>query len=216
MFTKRPNAFLLFLLTLSVAFGTAQGLITHAHGKTPAYWFAYAGVAGLFSIVLGGWYVYDIILDLRDKQRDIDTRTARLRELQAAAKLTPEQAKLVPITGVGSEIDTLLEHGEFVYYLMTPEGRVPLDWVREFIRDSGVIYLRAINTWSEGTVGYDYATWLTNWFVNKGFALPHQGPHPAQWKTEQTKAEICQLFGVEWQVPSIGMGEFRSLSKDET
>lgn len=211
-YRTRPNGYTTFMLTFLAIMSVAQGIRVARNGGDPTLWFAFFTVAGGVGFVLSVLYIVDCVLDLRERNRDINTRTARLRELEAASKLTPEQATVVPVVGMDPEVDAALDGNMlFTYYLMTPEGRIPLEWVREFVLDSGIIYLRAINTYSEGTVGYNYAVWLTNWFVNKGFAFPHNGPHPAQWKTEQTKALVAKLFGVEWEMPNLGMGDFRSV-----
>ena len=125
------------------------------------------------------------------------TITPRLMELQAAARLTPEQAKVVPQMAYNTEIGLIPGADEEPHYVLyTAGGSVPLDWIYDFLMDSGVTYLRSINTYADKTPGRMYAQLFTDWCIRMGLAVPHNGPHSAAWINEHAKSRCARMLRI--------------------
>ena len=133
--------------------------------------------------------------DMERMQRE--TITPRLAELQAAAALSPEQARLVPAMEFQAHlVMTTADQGP-MYSLECPGGLVPYEWAVDYLKDCGQWDLREIRSYPDGTHGRMYARMVTDWAIQKHLALPSVGNHPARWVTEHSKARALQLVGVE-------------------
>lgn len=152
-----------------------------------------AGCAATFI----NWAVWSI--GQRDEERKrMETITPRLMELQAAARLSPEQARLVPALAYRGHVVATATTEGLSYSLECPGGLVPYEWAVDFVKNCGQTDLQPVRNWSDGTHGRMYAQMVTEWCVYNQFALPAAGQNPARWLTEQSKLEALRLLGVEW------------------
>jgi len=142
------------------------------------------------------WAVYE--LNAReDERRRSEAITPRVMEMQAAAALSPEQAKLVPLLENQAHlVMTAAEDGP-MFSLECPGGLVPLQWAIDFLRDSGQTDLRPIRAFADGTHARMYARMVTDWCIQRKLALPDAGSNPARWLTEHSKARALQLLGAD-------------------
>jgi len=153
--------------------------------------FLIGSIASAINWILAEWTERDA--EIRRNQ----TITPRLMELQAAARLTPEQAKVVPQITYNTEIGLIPGADEEPQYvLITAGGSIPMDWIYDFLLDSGVTYLRSINTYADKTPGRLFAQLFTDWCIRQGLAVPSNGPHAAAWVNEHAKRRCARLLNI--------------------
>jgi hypothetical protein len=142
------------------------------------------------------WLLYE--WTERDAEmRRKNTITPRLMELQAAARLTPEQVKVVPQITYNTEIGLIPgADDEPQYVLITAGGTIPLDWIYDYLMDCGVTYLRQINTYADKTPGRLFAQLFTDWCIRQGLAVPATGPHAAAWVNEHAKRRCARMLNI--------------------
>lgn len=144
------------------------------------------------------FYLVERALDVEEHRRQVQSISAEARLLEAAARLTPDQAKLVPgLDFKATEVDLLDGRGEILLYLVTPEGRIPLTWLRDYLNNCGVTFLYPVRNYAEGSAAYSWARAFTAWAIARGYALPAEGNRSAQWTSEQTKSQLQNRFGLE-------------------
>lgn len=151
----------------------------------------------LFLLHLAGTW-----LEYAERRREIETTSARLREMDAARGLTPEQLAVIPKMDYGASIGMHADpknRAERRFFLITADGNVPYEFCQSFLMDSGVTFVKPVSSYAEGTTGYDYARWFTNWLRLNGYAIGGEGStagKAAQWMGATSKAEACEFFGV--------------------
>ena len=142
------------------------------------------------------WLIYEWT-ERDSEHRRNQTITPRLMELQAAARLTTEQAKVVPQIAYNTEIGLIPGADEEPrYVLITAGGTIPMDWIYDFLMDSGVTYLRQINTYADKTPGRLFAQLFTDWCIRQGLAVPANGPHSSAWVNEHAKRRCARLLNI--------------------
>ena len=164
---------------------------------------AWAGLVALFGLVFVGagivqlalWLSYHV-LDVAERRREMLATTPHNRALELAGRLNDTQAALVPALEFHTiEIDVLDLSGKVAFFLATPQARVPFLWLSGFLETCGVVNMREIRSYSEGTAGYEYARAFTDWCVQSGYALPATGNKAAQWVSEYVRDELKRRFG---------------------
>lgn len=154
------------------------------------------------------WLIVSVLLGFLEHYNEIRSTTARLKEMQQAERLSPEQLAILPRLEYGANVAIHLDpkkQRERRFFLMTPGGMVPWEFCQQYLLDCGVTSLKPIGHYSEGTQGYDHARWFTNWLRDNGFAVGGDGSRAgqsAQWLTEQSKAEACMIFDVDLNLNS--------------
>lgn len=205
---SRPKVSSIFWLSvLSVICFSLMSWMSLELGVNKYLSFGIAGGVGSVSLgvaaYLGIWHVYSLVLDLQSRKKDIETTSARLREMEAAKHLSSEQLAIIPKLEYGAEIGLHADpknRTERRYFLITPDGMIPYEWCQDFLIDCGVTFVKPIRDYSEGTINYDYARWFTAWLRFNGFAVGGDGSQAgkaAQWSTVMSKSEACLFFGVE-------------------
>ncbi len=143
------------------------------------------------------WFGYERN-QLEQTRRQTEAISPLYLALQAAARLTPEQAAIVNHAEFKAAIGMATGNDDPLYFLITRTGNVPLAFVDDFLRSSSMTDLRAVRTYSEGTPARSYAQAMTDWCVAMGLATPANGPRPAQWIDEHSKARAFSLCDLEW------------------
>jgi hypothetical protein len=155
--------------------------------------------AGIITI----WYCISVASDIKERQREIETITPRLRELEQIGRLTPEQIKIAPrlehdglILQIASGAPGSMTINTF---FSTAEGNIPLEFIKGFLSVGGFQFVTPVSKYSEGTYNYEYARWFTNWLRAQGLAIGGEGSQSgraAQWLSDGARAEVFNLFGV--------------------
>lgn len=160
-----------------------------------------------YSIWMTIWYISAVVIDLQERRAEILAITPRRRELEAIRQLTPEQLAIVPRMDHIANIKEFLSKANggwsMVECLSTPGGDVPLEFIREFLKFGGVLFLRPINSYSEGTLKYNHARAFTDWLRQQGLAIGGEGSRAgqaAQWVSDDCRAEVFNLFDVSMEI----------------
>ena len=172
---------------------------------------AAAGAVGIafvvYSMLLSFWYIADVVISMEERRAEISAITPRRRELEAIRALTPERLAIVPRMDHIANIKEFMSKANggwsVVECLSTPGGDVPIEFIREFLKFGGVLYLRPINNYSEGTVNYNHARAFTDWLRQQGLAIGGEGSRAgqaAQWVSDDCRAEAFNLFDVSMEL----------------
>lgn len=188
------------MLPLSVGLSDVYDLVALAAGAIGLAFLLYA-------LLMSVWYVLAVWTDIEERRADIASITPRRRELEAIRQLTPEQLAIVPRMDHIANIKEFMSKANggwsVVECLSTPGGDVPLDFIREFLKYGGMLYLRPINSYSEGTLNYNHARAFTDWLRQQGLAIGGEGSRAgqaAQWVSDDCRAEAFNLFDVSMEI----------------
>jgi len=171
-----------------------------------AFLWACGAVFGFVALVLTGEYILAVLADWQQARREIESTTARLREIQAISRLTPDQLALVPRSDnsiLVQSANRTAEGWERSLWFSTPGGLVPVEFAQEFFQSGGVLNLRPISSYSEGTFSYEYARNLTAWARSEGLAVGGDGSRSgrvAEWVSPASRALAFDLFNVTWEL----------------
>jgi hypothetical protein len=144
------------------------------------------------------WLAYELNQQEMERRR-ADAVTPLGEMARALAHLTPEQTAIVQSSEFRAALEIAAGNDEPIYFLRTRTGAVPLAFVDDFLRDCGMVELRAIRTYSDGSPSRVYAQAMTDWCVQMGLATPATGPKPAMWIDENSKGRAFRLCGLEWE-----------------
>lgn len=136
-------------------------------------------------------------LEIRGEYKHQEAISPTYLAIKAASQLTPEQAAAVNHRGGPAEIAMIDTREGVTFSLSTPTGLVPVEWIDDFIKHSGFTELTPVRFYSDGTPGRAYAVAFTDWLVSRKFATPANGPNPARWLTDQSRAQVIELLGLE-------------------
>lgn len=139
--------------------------------------------------------------------READFRRARAitpttQAIIEAAKLTDLQAAALPRVHFGTQIGIAVSAGSRVEYLITPDGYVPMQWVKDFLKECGPVKLKAVRSYNDKTPERAFARLVTDWLCSQGYSTPYDGgPIPATWRTATSKVDaLTQLFPGEGKI----------------
>lgn len=136
-----------------------------------------AVVGCLFSLV--DWLTYTWALRVRDFH-DAKANTERVKMAETIAKMTASQ-----ITALAQYVPTILvTAGEMgpLFALDLDDGKIPMNFVSEFVRQGNRQYLAPIGTYSDGTDERTWAQSLTAYLITLRYADPAVGNRPAKWR----------------------------------
>lgn len=177
-------------------------------GKEGAVWaftrFFLVIVAGtlllfaIFSIL--DLFVYRANLRLTEYQKAQAT-TERVKILDIIQRMGPEQLAAVSASGVSLDFIAGSDGSVIASRLMTPRGEVPVSFFRDFMELSGEANTAPVRAWSEGTQDRLYARWLTDFFVDMGWATPAAGNQSAKWTNRAAAEAVLRAVQV------VGIGE---------
>lgn len=144
------------------------------------------------------WLIYQINARFDEYKKSM-TRTIRIEEMRAAARLSDEQAKLIPMAEYVAEM--VIDAGETTrHYLRCPGGLVPIEFVYDFLNDCGVWRLKPIREFPDKTPGREFARMFTEWCIMRQLAIPAVGNEPAHWTSEHAKRRAAQMCELELEV----------------
>jgi hypothetical protein len=128
------------------------------------------------------WHEWDV--QVIERKQEAQAITPLSRASERIRQLTPEQIAVIPRFLPPDEggIVYAVQEGELSAFLWTDGGNVPWDFVETFLRQSSNMWLYAIGNTSDGTPERSQAQAFTNWLIQRGYAIPAVGPHPAGWK----------------------------------
>jgi len=124
------------------------------------------------------WLAYRMMAYWRS-QREIDTITAELRNLQVIEHMRPEAIQMVLAMWPMVSIFPGSNGPEFS--LEIGGAKIPYVWIDQFLRMGDGEYLCPVRMWSDGSREREWANLLTNWMVMMGFAAEARGMRPARW-----------------------------------
>lgn len=183
------------LAVLGVLAGLSGGLAIGLWVRGEAVWASMALLVALglgLVLLVGGWNLWAVVETARyERVRLTDLESSYTLALSRAAALTAEQAAVVP--RMLYEVEVTVVQGaqrELGFVLATAGGPVPYEWIAWFLRDCGVLHLRAIGSYSDKTPGRLYVVAFTQWLVDRKYAAPAAGNRSAVWLGEQSKAEV--------------------------
>jgi hypothetical protein len=189
------------MLPLAVGLSAVYDLVAAAAGVT--------GIAFLvYALLMSAWYISAVVIDLQERRAEILAITPRRRELEAIRQLTPEQLALVPRMDHAAKFlrhSTRTPAGEWItsVWFSTAGGDIPVEFCQEFLSTGGVLMLRPINSYSEGTLNYNYARWFTEWLRLQALAVGGEGSQAgkaAQWVSDASRLEAFNLFDVSMEL----------------
>lgn len=156
-------------------------------------WAAYLmlGIAGSMAF---GWFLtliswISVFLDERYQRRVYaHNLTPFAFAVQQVARLTPEQAKLIPALSYDLTVATTVSNdGQIGFSLLTPNGAVPYEWVAGFLQASGVTTLNPVRNYRDRSTELQFAVALTDWLVANRYAVPASGNQPAMWMSADSR-----------------------------
>lgn len=203
--TERPGISKIVLLAvLAACLLPAAEYITKI--SLAAVLWACGAILGFVALVLTVEYCLAILADYQQARHEIESTTARLREIQAISRLTPDQLALVPRSDNSILVQSAkrtAEGWEKSLWFSTPGGLVPVEFAQEFFQSGGVLNLRPVSSYSEGTFSYEYARNLTAWARSEGLAVGGDGSRSgkaAEWVSPASRALAFDLFNVTWEL----------------
>jgi hypothetical protein len=206
-YPKLRESLLLALVTaLAIALAWGPGVWPEKMSSGQAFVrFLLVIVAGAFALFtlwsIANLVWYQASARLYETQRAL-AYTERVRILDLARDLTPEQVELVKASGITFEWLLGSDGSMIPHRLTTPGGSVPVDFFQTFMRLSGEDFTVPIRTWSEGSQDREYARWMTNGLISMGWAEPAAGNQSARWTRRGLadqllkQVEIKDLAGV--------------------
>ena len=173
-----------------------------------AFLWAFGAVLGFVALVLIAEYCLAVLADYQAARRELQTITPRRREIEAIARLRPDQIALVakPESQFVMSAHKSGETFDRSLWFSTPGGLVPLDFAQDFLQSGGVLNLRPISSYSEGSFGYQYARLLTDWARAEGLAVGGEGSRSgrvAEWTSPAARAMAFDLFGVDFELEKL-------------
>lgn len=196
MFKERPNGYLAFFLSLLTAISYSL-----AESRPVTIFWTMTLVCFIFAILTIGWIVVDVWLDLFERYNETAKVTPKALELERAAKLTDAQAAAVPAITYNALVGLVYTTKEeaWSYMVITKDGNIPYEFAQDFLSKCGLIKLKSIRSYSNGSMSQKYATWLTTWLRDRGWAIGGESEtgKTAEWLSEQAYWDVCKLFGVE-------------------
>lgn len=160
------------------------------------------GFLGTWAVVMGvgnfiAWAAM-VHAEVAHQRRETEVLTPVNQALMLASRLTSEQVSIMPDLRFRHEVETVMGmEGATAHFLRTPGGSIPFVWVEEFLRDCGVTWLKPVRNYADGTPGREYATALTEWLIQQGYAVPAAGNRAAMWMTEHAREQVKRILGFE-------------------
>lgn len=151
---------------------------------------AYLCVSGLLALCafvalarLIRWWVWVRNTELQ-RAHEARAITPLRRAMEAAARLTEEQAALVHIympheTG---DFVYLEQAGDLELYFEWDGVKVPFTFIEEFLIVADNVKLMAVSSTSDKTPRRAYVQTLTSYCIHRKWAVPHNGDMPAMWR----------------------------------
>lgn len=197
-------AFVLGLLMIGAAVWGASAqageMVRQGLGLCLAIWF------GLFAGA-NFWNWWAVKQEGRYYRRAvIDRQTPYSEAVVAASRLTEAQAATLPRLTYEMQVEaTVGLHGEIGFLLATPGGPVPYAWIDEFLRYCTLTSLRPVRSYSDKSMGRQFAQAFTDWLVMHRYAVPHNltenpyanGNHPAAWASENSLDQVRRALRLE-------------------
>lgn len=162
-----------------------------------------AGIAVVFfaAAIVSFWdWIQWRILEVDREWREVDSITPRLRLINAAAHLTPEQAKVAGMADFKAALGITAGDDGPLWWVITHTGLVPIEFADDFLRQSGAINLKPVREYSDKTPGREYATSMTDWCVTMGLATPASGSNPAQWIDDNARARAFRMLKLDLEL----------------
>jgi len=151
---------------------------------------------GAALLYLFNWFIFCLNAHFAEYKRSMAV-TIRIEEMRAAARLSHEQAKLIPMAEYAAQVGVIDTEVGPQYVLICPGGNIPLPWVYDFLSDCGMWRLKPIREYPDKTPGREYARVFTDWCIWRQLAIPAVGNEPAHWTSEHAKQRAAQMCGLE-------------------
>jgi hypothetical protein len=203
--SNRPSGWLILLLFALAVLCMPQGF----RSPITNYWQEVVVATGagclLIALVLSALYIIDFIVETSNQVHEFQTRTPRLRELEAIRGLSNEQLKLVPPYPYGAEIIAEIhQNGSRPpirwFKLWTPWGLVPYEWCHKFLIQCSITNLAAVRDYRDRPKEYQYARWFTDWCKMNLLATggtEGEGPVAAEWVDAFAKQRALRMLGFD-------------------
>jgi hypothetical protein len=202
---NRPSGWFIMLMYVLAVLCLPEGF------KSPltTYWQYVITSTGagsfLVAFVLSVLYIINFVIETRETIHEFQTRTVRIREIEAIRQLTGDQLKLVPPYPYGAEIVAEIhQNGSRLpirwFKLWTPWGMVPYEWCSTFLNQCSITNLAAVRDYRDRPKEYRYARWFTDWCKMNLLATggsEGDGPAPAEWVDAFAKQRALKMLGFD-------------------
>ena len=189
----------IWLSIVSVVWFAASILIYLKTDAAGIFILALAGIELIWIISAGvslAYWIADRAIQLDMDRRRAQSITPMTEAANTIMRLTKEQLDFLKMEGYYATVGIVGANEGPIKVLLTPRGNIPWDAVEREFRLSTVLGLRAIRETSDGSPEREWRRLFTDYCVDRGLAIPAEGPYAARWMDRNSRAILAGRLGL--------------------